>query len=219
MSVRVNFESQLLELKKEIMLQGAMVERSFTEMMSAIKDNDETKMEDIILQDRHINELELEINERATLMIAKQQPVASDLRQIIVALKVSSDLERMGDLAVDMAKAAKRMTKTDSVTKHEEALMNLASKAQYMMKEVLKAYRNRDVLEAQQIASLDDDVDREYGQFVKSIFNVAVAENQDIQQITQMAFISRYIERIADYCTNIAEWIIYEVNGQRFDLN
>ncbi|WP_026690401.1 phosphate signaling complex protein PhoU [Alteribacter aurantiacus] len=219
MTVRGGFVTELGDLKEEVMMLGSLVQRSLADTMKAIDKNNYSLMEDIIEHDKVLNELELEINERATLMIAKQQPVASDLRRIIVSLKVSSDLERMGDLAVDMAKAAQRLTRSDACTNHVEALLELATKAEYMLQEVLKAYKKRDMLSAQRIAAMDDEVDRAYGQFVKGIFKITVSNEKDTQQITQLAFISRYIERIADYCTNIAEWIIYEVNGKRFDLN
>ncbi|PYZ97366.1 phosphate transport system regulatory protein PhoU [Alteribacter lacisalsi] len=219
MAVRGTFAASLEELKIEVMLLGSMVRNSLTETMEAFETGNYSRFEQMIEQDQTVNELEQDINDEATLLIARQQPVASDLRRIIVMLKISSDLERVGDLAVDMSKAAKRIRLSEMMEEHRSALIELAAKADYMLKEVLHAYKERNVLRAQQIAGFDDDVDRAYGEFVKSIFNVAVSEKKDIQQITQMAFISRYIERIADYATNIAEWIIYEVNGQRFDLN
>ncbi|TMW71556.1 phosphate signaling complex protein PhoU [Alteribacter natronophilus] len=219
MTVRGTFATSLMELKTEVMLLGSMVRHSLRETVEAFETGDYSRLEEMIELDQTVNELEQEINEGATLLIARQQPVASDLRKIIVMLKISSDLERVGDLAVDMSKAAKRITPSEVLEEHKSALLELAAKADYMMKEVLQAYKECNVLKAQQIAGLDDDVDRAYGDFVKSIFDTAVSKKEDIQQITQMAFISRYIERIADYATNIAEWIIYEVNGQRFDLN
>lgn len=219
MAMRESFLGELTDLKEEIMLLGSMVERAFKETMNAFHTKDYTKLDRIIDNDQNINALELEINEKATLLIAKQQPVASDLRKIIVSLKVSSDLERMGDLAVDMAKAADRIHHSAKFEEYEISLIQMAEKAQSMMKSVLKAYRDSQVIDAQHIASLDDDVDTAYGEFIRGIFNVNITSKDDTEYVTQMAFIARYIERIADYCTNIAEWIIYEVNGQRFDLN
>ncbi|MBU9710296.1 phosphate signaling complex protein PhoU [Evansella tamaricis] len=219
MTIRGQFVSELSELKGEIMRLGAMVERAFDETIEAIRKKQYAKLDDIIDNDKNINDLELAINDKATLMIAKQQPVASDLRKIIVSLKVSSDLERMGDLSVDMAKSALRLNDRINLEKFEEELLSMASKAKIMIKAVLIAYRDSNVLEAQKIAAMDDDVDSAYGKFIQSIFEVVAVETGITEQVTQMAFISRYIERIADYCTNIAEWIIYEVNGKRFDLN
>ncbi|WP_416151339.1 phosphate signaling complex protein PhoU [Salipaludibacillus sp. HK11] len=217
--MREGFLIELAELKQEIMLLGEMVGKAFEEVLHGMEHEDYAKFDSVIAHDKAVNDLELEINEKATLLIAKQQPVASDLRKIIVALKISSDLERVGDLAVDMSKAAKRLESSEHLQNHQPNLMEMATKTKIMLKEVLKAYNQSNVLEAQHIANTDDEVDEAYGNFVKSIFNVVVKEQETSEWVIQMAYISRYIERIADYCTNIAEWIIYEVNGQRFDLN
>ncbi|MBU9721888.1 MULTISPECIES: phosphate signaling complex protein PhoU [Bacillaceae] len=219
MNVRGHFVNDLAELKGEVLELGGMVEQAFTETIEAIRKKEYSKFDDIIIQDSKVNSLELEINEKATLMIAKQQPVASDLRKLIVSLKVSSDLERMGDLSVDMAKAAQRLTEKENLIQFEEELLLMASKAHVMIKAVLIAFRDTNTLEAQKIAGMDDEVDHAYAKFVQSLFEVVAVETGVTEQVMQMAFIARYIERIADYCTNIAEWIIYEVNGQRFDLN
>ena len=219
MSVREDFINELSQLKDEILRLGAMVETAFEKTIKSIKTKQYTILDEIIENDKVINDLELTINEKATLLIARQQPVASDLRKIIVCLKVSSDLERMGDLSVDMAKAGKRLLNNEFIGLFEKDLIVMAAKTKEMLRDVLKAYCDSDVLEAQKIAAVDDQIDKAYGEFVQSIFKVAPLEHDSIENITQLAFISRYIERIADYCTNIAEWIIYEVNGKRFDLN
>ncbi|MGJ9382588.1 phosphate signaling complex protein PhoU [Salipaludibacillus sp. CF4.18] len=219
MTVRENFNLEMIELKEEIKLLGSLVEKAFLETMDAFHNKDHAKFEQIIENDKYINAIELDINEKATLLIAKQQPVASDLRKIIVALKVSSDLERMGDLAVDMAKAAERMHGSEKFDEYEISLLEMANKARDMMKKVLLAYKESRVMDAQHVASMDDVVDAAYGEFIRKIIHVTITDKSDIENITQMTFIARYIERIADYCTNISEWIIYEVNGQRFDLN
>lgn len=219
MTVRENFNLEMIELKEEIKLLGSMVEKAFLETMDAFHNKDHAKFEQIIEDDKYINAIELDINEKATLLIAKQQPVASDLRKIIVALKVSSDLERMGDLAVDMAKAAERLHDSEKFDAYEISLLEMANKARVMLKKVLIAYKESRVIDAQHVASMDDVVDAAYGEFIRKIIHVTITDKSDIEHITQMTFIARYIERIADYCTNISEWIIYEVNGQRFDLN
>ncbi|WP_096189508.1 phosphate signaling complex protein PhoU [Evansella halocellulosilytica] len=219
MTVRGQFTNELYGLKKEIMILGTMVEKALCDTMNAIKRKQYSKFDEIIENDIQVNQIELEINEKATLMIAKQQPVASDLRKIIVSLKVSSDLERVGDLTVDIAKAASRLKDHQHMVPFENELLTMGEKAQRMLQESLKAYQESNVLAAQHIATMDDEVDEAYGLFVRNIFGVVVSEKGVTEQVTQMAYISRYIERIADYCTNIAEWIIYEVNGKRFDLN
>lgn len=218
MQTRETFHTGLVNLKESIVQLGNEVNSAFIASMDAFVNNERTKFKDIKANDKKINEQEILINEKATLLIAKQQPVASDLRKIIVAFKVSSDLERVGDLAVDICKAASRIPVTGNNI-DTKLLVEMAELASKMLSNALVAYEEGDVLEAQQIAYLDDRVDEMYSKFVKNIFNIVISEQLEIEQVTQLAFISRYIERIADYATNIVELIIYEVNGQYFDLN
>ncbi|OIJ18397.1 phosphate transport system regulatory protein PhoU [Anaerobacillus alkalidiazotrophicus] len=218
MHTRETFHSGLSGLKESIVKLGEQVDQAFHHAMDAFVNNDFEKIQNIKENDLKINQQELVVNEKATLLIARQQPVASDLRKIIVAFKISSDLERVGDLAVDICKAAERIPKTEMEI-DTTILVEMAIIASGMVTNALRAYESGNVLEAQQIAHLDDQVDDMYARFVKQLFNIVISDQLEIEQVTQLAFISRYIERIADYATNIAELIIYEVNGQYFDLN
>lgn len=219
MTIRNLFEEELKRLKNEVVRLAEKVENAFQRSIEAVQKDDVQAMDEIIEADEEINDLELTINENATLLIAKQQPVASDLRKIVVCLKVSSYLERIGDLTVDIAKAGKRLHDNKTFKQHEAPLWEMAEKANKMIREAIVAFDAADIFEAQKIAAEDDEIDRAYGAFVKSLFNMQIENNDDVEQLTQLAFISRYVERIADYCTNISEWIIYEVNGKRIDLN
>ncbi|WP_088033283.1 phosphate signaling complex protein PhoU [Evansella clarkii] len=219
MVIREQFSTSLSSLKEEVLSLGSMAEEALAETMKAVSRHDSEKLNIIITNDRLINNKELIINENATLLITKQQPVASDLRKVVVSLKISSDLERIGDLSVDIAKAALRINELPGGQGFEQEIQKMGARTNEMLKAVISAYRDGNVLEAQKIAAIDDEIDKAYGEFVQSIFKTAVLELGMIENITQLAYISRYIERIADYSTNIAEWIIYEVNGRRFDLN
>lgn len=218
MQTREIFREGLKQLRKSIIVLGKDAEFAFSESIIAFEKNDLLKFNEIKKNDYKINQLELRINEKATLLIAKQQPVASDLRKIITAIKISSDLERVGDLAVDITKAAVRIEKLGNGFDISK-LIEMSKIASEMLEKSLVAYQNEDVLAAQQIATVDDQVDEMYGQFIKMIFKNGVAVQVEVENLTQLAFIARYIERIADYATNIAELVIYEVNGQYFDLN
>ncbi|WP_078595207.1 phosphate signaling complex protein PhoU [Evansella clarkii] len=219
MVIREQFSTSLSSLKEEVLSLGSMAEEALAETMKAVSRHDSEKLNIIITNDRLINNKELIINENATLLITKQQPVASDLRKVVVSLKISSDLERIGDLSVDIAKAALRINELPGGQGFEQEIQKMGARTNEMLKAVISAYRDGNVLEAQKIAAIDDEIDKAYGEFVQSIFKTAVLKPGMIENITQLAYISRYIERIADYSTNIAEWIIYEVNGRRFDLN
>ncbi|NJP36779.1 phosphate signaling complex protein PhoU [Alkalicoccus luteus] len=213
--IRNTFMTELEQLKQDITALGKDIQQAFHSVYDAMAENCVPALKDLIDADDAINAKELEINEQATLVIAKQQPVASDLRHIIVCLKISSDLERMGDLSVDMAKAYMHMSSREAFLAYKEDLDKIQASVTVMIDRVLEAYASLDVLKAQQIAGMDDEIDRAYGELVKALFK----SDYSADQTAQLAFIARYMERIGDYCTNIAEWIIYEVNGKRFDLN
>ncbi|SDH95516.1 phosphate uptake regulator, PhoU [Alteribacillus persepolensis] len=216
MGVRGMYDQELSRLKDDIFSMGEAVVEAFQEALHLLKHRDKEKMNEMVSRDATINKRELEIHDRATLMIARQQPVATDLRTTIVALKISSDLERVGDLAVDMVKATMRLNEEDyQIEIHE--LESMADVAVKMLNEALTAYQKQDLMRAQHIALLDDKVDKKYAQYIKELFTSS--DKNNIGQATQLAFIGRYIERIADYATNLAEWIVYERNGKHFDLN
>ncbi|KMK74725.1 phosphate signaling complex protein PhoU [Alkalihalobacillus pseudalcaliphilus] len=217
MAVRENFTHQLQVVKEQLLDMGARVSEVLHESHRAFQEADIETMDRIIKDDHLINELEHKLNDSVTLLITKQQPVATDLRKLIVTLKVSSDLERVADLAVDMAKAARRLD-AQMLTDIREKMMKMFQLAEQMIEESLKAYAQSDVILAQRVASIDDHVDRMYGEIIRELFELNSNE-VEVNQITQFAFIGRYIERMADYATNITEWVIYEMNGKHFDLN
>ncbi|MCD8501509.1 MAG: phosphate signaling complex protein PhoU [Bacillaceae bacterium] len=217
MQTREHFHTGLTNLKKNIIMLGQQAEGAFTKAFNSFINENSSFHNEIKTNDQKINQLEISINEQATLLIVRQQPVASDLRKIIVAFKISSDLERIGDLAVDISKAASRISKIDQFD--TRLLVEMADKAKHMLNKVFEAYETSNVLAAQQVAHLDDEIDKQYSEFMKMIFEVAARENIESEQVTQLAFIARYIERVGDYATNISESIIYEVNGQYYDLN
>ncbi|WP_017726821.1 phosphate signaling complex protein PhoU [Halalkalibacterium ligniniphilum] len=215
--LRTSFHQKIDEIKEKIIFMGKETERQLNKAIEAISNPDAELKESIIREDKEINKLELDINNEVFLLIAKQQPVASDLRKLIVALKISSDLERVGDLAVDMAKVSRRLDVTVFKEKRE-ALLEIAEQAKFMLNEALEAYKTSNILSAQKLATLDDKVDTLFSEFIKGLFREGVSKH-DAEQVTQLAFIARYIERIADYGTNLGEWVVYEVNGKHFDLN
>lgn len=217
MTVRLSFDSQLNTVKQRILEMGKQVEGVLFTVIDSWNSTNVAMMEKVITEDYKINQLELHMHDQVTLIISKQQPVATDLRKLIVALKISSDLERVADLAVDMAKQAKRMNSNAHLT-YQDHIVTMFGLAQVMVNQALEAYEKTDLLMAQKIATMDDKVDHLYGEFIRELFSNKDL-NMEVDQVTQLAFIGRYIERIADYATNIAEWVVYEVNGKHFDLN
>ncbi|CAM3825175.1 phosphate signaling complex protein PhoU [Alkalicoccus chagannorensis] len=213
--MRQAFFTEMEDLKKDLLDLGTMAASSFQRVYQAASKGDSALLKDIIEEDAELNKAEMEINEKATLIMTKQQPVAKDLRHVIVCLKISSDLERIGDLSVDMAKAYLHLRHHEAFAVFESDFHYLFDHVSAMLDDVLESYKLQDPLKAQQIAAMDDEVDRVFGKLIKEMFQSEMHPDETIQ----LAFTARYMERIGDYCTNIAEWVLYEVNGRRFDLN
>ncbi|MFC0188188.1 phosphate signaling complex protein PhoU [Fictibacillus aquaticus] len=218
MVVRENFQHQLDELKESIVKLAKMTEHALMESVIALKNQDLEKALEIIENDQRINILEDEINDAAILLIAKQAPVATDLRRIIAAIKISSDVERMADFAVNIAKSTIRIGSTPLIKPMEE-IPKMAGIAIDMLSKSITAYVDEDVVLAKELADIDDQVDELYGKIIQELLGM-MAQNPDyLAQITQLSFVCRYIERTADHATNIAESIIFLVKGKRYGLN
>lgn len=216
MIVRGNFELELEEIKKSVLAIGQEVKQSFQIVIQALEKREDEPLLKVIDHDAMINRLEMDIHEQVTLVIAKQQPVATDLRKLLVALKMATDLERVGDLSVDIAKAGRRILTVE--LNGIEKLFKMAELVDNMLEQAFGAYQKSDVLQVQKIAIADDEVDTLLKEFFKEMFTLSPTV-QNTEVTTQLALIGRCIERIGDYATNLAEQVVYEVNGYYVDLN
>ncbi len=172
----------------------------------------------ILDNDEHINHLEEEVNDRVILLIAKQQPVATDLRRLMVLVKIAADMERIGDYACNIAKETIRIGKDEHI-ETIALLEEMRSKTIKMLKQVLDAFTNENMEEAKNIAKLDDEVDEMYGHIIRTLLNTGVNNPAQLSQVTQLSFVCRYLERSADHATNIAERLLYLLKGKHYELN
>lgn len=218
MTVRATFQAELNELKEMIIQLGSQAQEAVGQSIEALTNQDVDKALKIIENDTQLNIMEEEINDKAILLIAQQSPVAIDLRRVIVALKISSDLERVGDLAVNIAKSVIRIG-SQQLIKPIEDIPRIAEVANKMVADSLRAYSEEDVELAKNVAKVDDEVDEAYGILIKELLELMTQKPDYISQITQLAFICRNVERVADHSTNISESILYLVKGKRYDLN
>ncbi|WP_026569944.1 phosphate signaling complex protein PhoU [Sediminibacillus sp. JSM 1682029] len=218
MVAREQFQVELTALRSQIISLAHETEKMLEKSMEALYNQDIDLANEIIEYDKQLDEKELKINEDAILMIARQQPVATDLRRLIIALRISSDLERMGDNAKNIAKAAIHLGEHHGLTIHP-ALNDMKQTALKMVDLSVKAFEYEDITLARKLAELDDLVDNMYGEVVREMLEKTATNPQKIQHIMQMAFSARYIERFADHTTNIGESILYLVKGETLDLN
>jgi len=219
MNVRRNqFDGHLRELAKAIIEMGERVEQTIARSVEALQEGNVELARRVIDEDRGINAMEDKIGETGVMLIATQQPVAKDLRRILIAFKIAGDLERMGDLAADVAKAALRIGQ-DGLIKPLADIPRMAGLVRQMTKESILAFTQENIDLACKLARLDDEVDHLHSRNLQELFMLGAGNADRIGKAMLLAFVSRYLERIADHATNIGESVVYLIKGKRPDLN
>ncbi len=218
MQNRHNFDTSLRQLRAKLMQMGGSMQEAMRESVRALKTQDSALAQRIIENDKTINTLQHEIEDMCIRLIATQQPVASDLRKIVSGMQIAIDLERMADLAVDIAKAAVRLEQ-ERFIKPLIDIPKMAEILDSMISDALLAYVQGDVALAKQLATADDEVDHIYRKIVEDLFTVTQDHPESTSQAMTLSFVGRYLERIGDHATNLGESTIFIVTGERSDLN
>lgn len=218
MRSREQFHQEMEELNKDIIQVARQTEKALKESVDALFNHDIDLAQNVINNDKLIDKAEASINDKTILLIAKQQPVATDLRRLIIDLRVVTDLERMGDNAKNIAKSTIRLGDFNHKAIPEE-LRTMRDITLEMMQSAINAFQNEDISIAKKLAEMDDKVDKLYKQVVTDLLTKTAINSDQIQYVMQIAFSARYIERFADHITNIGESILFLVKGEIFDLN
>lgn len=214
MTTRHSYDLALESLRQDILIMGNAVSVSIEEAVQSLSRQDLELARKVIAGDDIIDKLEVDIEDKCMVLIARQQPMARDLRILGTGLKITTDLERIGDHACDIASITLRMA-NQPLIKPLVDIPRMAVLAQAMLKNSLEAYVNLDIALAEQVCLADDEVDDIYNQVFRELLTYMMEDPKTISQATQLIFVGRYLERIADHATNIAEWSIYLVTGQR----
>ena len=212
--IRHGFDQDLEALRRELLLMGEVVKQTIKNAVTALKTKDMALARSVMDGDDIIDRMQVEIEDRCIALIARQQPVATDLRILGTGLKITTDLERIGDHAFDIAKIAVEIG-AEPLIKPLVDIPQMAELAQAMLQDCLQAYLNLDVQLAEKVIRDDDKVDQLYLQVYRDLLNYMIDDPTTINQATQLLFVARYLERIADHSTNVAEWVIYLVTGER----
>ncbi|WP_059054317.1 phosphate signaling complex protein PhoU [Paenibacillus senegalimassiliensis] len=215
---RKEFDDNLEELRRLLRQMGTHVEEALTGAIEALQTLDSTKAKEITARDIELNRLEEQVMDIGSRLIVTQQPVAKDLRRIIVAFKISSDLERMGDLAIDIAKVTTRL-QGETLIKPLIDIPKMTELVILMLRESLQSYLDENTDLAYKMAKDDDEVDHLYSQMIHELYSFMSSNKDSLQQAMLLTLVGRYIERIADHATNIGECAVYLVTGHRPDLN
>lgn len=213
-STRQSYNHELENLRDDISAMGNLVGLAIGGAVRALATQDVELAHKIMTGDDVVDQMEVEIEDKCMVLIATQQPLARDLRIIGTGLKITTDLERIGDHAFDIAKIAVKLAEGPLV-KPLVDLPRMADMAQAMLRDSLAAYINLDITLAEQVCQADDGVDNIYQQIFRELLTYMMEDPRTIGQATQLIFIARYLERVADHATNIAEWVIYLATGQR----
>ena len=216
--IRENFENNMMELQNKM---KEMVEATVTALDKAFTALEKQDMElalTVIEEDNYIDNLEGEINQMAVWVIAKQQPVARDLRRIIAVMQMSSDIERVADFAVNTSKSTIRIGRTESLL-DKTSIISMKDKASEMLKMATQAFVDENISLAKEVGELDDIVDEKNRANYELLKSMVKEYPELTDQIVELLFINKYVERAADHITNMAESTAYFVKGQLFDLN
>ncbi len=204
------FEDELNELREKVLAMGGMVEKAIARAMRAIREGDEARARKVIERDRAINALEVATDETARRIIALWQPAAGDLRFIFSAVKIVTDLERIGDLAEGIAD---QWLRAEPRPRPPASLMTLGERAGEEVHRAVDAFAHRDVQLAMQTIEADADLDQLFRSFQRELLTYMMEDPRKIGEGLVQFSIARALERIGDHATNIAEMVIYMVRG------
>ena len=210
---RHRFEEELQELKQRLLTMGALVEERAHRAVRALIDRRLDEAEAVIAADQEVNDLQIEIDDRCLKLLALQQPMASDLRLITAAIKINSDLERIGDQAVNVAQNTLKILPYPPL-KPVIDIPRMAQIAEGMTRDALDSFVSRDAALARLVLQRDDEVDRCKDQVFRVLLTHMMADPGTIQRALPLILISRNLERIADHATNIAEDVIFLVEAK-----
>jgi phosphate transport system protein len=208
-----HFEEELDQLKARILAMGGLAEDRVQKAVDGLVSRDLARLDGVVQGDEPINQLHVEIDGLAFRLLALHQPMASDLRVIVAALKINADLERVGDMAVNIAEAAHRYLALPPV-KPLLDLPRMADIAQTMLRDALDAFVKRDVKLAQSVLERDDLLDNYKTQIFRELLTYMLQDPTKIEAGLDLILVSRHLERIGDHATNIAEDIIFVVSAK-----
>jgi len=208
-----HFQEALGELKERLLTMGGLAEQRVSQAITGLVNGDADLIERVISGDEPLNQLHMEIDNRAFTLLALHQPMAIDLRAIVAALKINSDLERVGDLAVNIAQAGRRYLRHPPV-KPLVDIPRMGDIAQRMLHNALDAFVGRDTLLAQRVLEEDDVLDELKTTVFRDLLSYMLEDRATVEPSLDLILISRHLERIGDHATNIAEDVIFMVSAR-----
>lgn len=213
MEIRTTFHRKLREIQDEVLVMGSMVGRATTSSVKALKERDLDLANQVISDDLNVNQKRFEIEEKCVELIATQQPMASDLRIIIAILNITTEIERIGDYAIGIARIV-IMIGDEPPLKPLIDIPRMTEKTNDMLRRSLDAFIDHDADAAKQIANEDDEVDNLYNQVFRELLTFMMEDPRTVTRATRLIWVAHNLERSADRVTNICERVVYLVTGK-----
>jgi phosphate transport system protein len=208
-----HFQEDLDALKDRLLAMGGLAEERVRESVRGLMDRDQSAIDAVMAGDEPINDLHMEVDDRCFKLLALHQPMAADLRVIVAAVKINTDLERVGDLAVNIAEAGKRYLQHPPV-KPLIDIPRMGDLAQKMLRDALDAFVRRDMALAEAVLAADDTLDALKTQIFRELLTYMLQAPETIEPALDLILISRHLERIGDHATNVAEDVIFILSAR-----
>lgn len=208
-----HFQEELQDVKRRLLEMGGLAEQRLMTAVTGIVERSTGRLDDVLTGDAPVNQLHLEVDDRCFKLLALHQPMAADLRAIVAAIKINADLERVGDLAVNIAEAGARYL-THPPVKELIDIPRMMTIAQGMLRDALDAYVRNDLALARQVLDRDDELDGLKSKVFRELLDYMLADRLTIEPSLDLLLISRHLERVGDHATNIAEDVIFLVSAR-----
>jgi phosphate transport system protein len=206
------YEAELKTLREQLLEMGGLVEAAIASSVRAVIERDATLAEQVKVRDRVVNRMEVAVDQACRRVLALRQPAASDLRFITTALKIVTDLERMGDLAVNIAERGVDLAQAPALGPQHD-LARLAELSEAQLKKALDAFVTGDAPEAEEVMAGDDHLDALYLKIFNELLTLMMEDPRSIRRATSLMFVAKHLERFGDHATNLAEMVIFMVRG------
>lgn len=215
---RHHFTKALDDMYQSILRMGTLVEEALRKALTSVSTLDYKLAEQVIADDKRIDQAQLDVEDACAVLIATEQPVATNLREILVAIKIASDLERIGDHARHLARSLDTFAH-DAFSEIVPSMERMTERGISMLHDSLTAFVEQDPEKARTVAERDDEIDAMHRALYQKIVDTMKHEPELIEDATRLLFLNRFLERLGDHVTNVCEWIIYAKTSEHVELN
>lgn len=208
------YDADLQSIRAKVLEMGTIVEEQLSEAVQSLIEADTKLAEKVIRRDEEVNDLEIDIDEDCSLLIGKRSPVAADLRNVLMMIKIISDLERIGDESTKIANATIRIIENDIMSKPQfKNIQSMLSSVQLMLRQALNSFARLDTTETIEVLEKDKEVDEEYRSHMRQLLTYMLEDPRTISMSLELMFVTKSLERIGDHVKNIIQSVIYTVKG------